>query len=136
MRLRELFLASALAVALGAPALAQDQGPPVSAMYVFSGGADSDAVQQVVAAQKALNAYSNAFPGNPCKASVLQATFAGHEAGTYIEVVQCPNEETFLRGGRILAADPQYRKLLGDADSKARAADGKLLSQSLYEEVR
>jgi hypothetical protein len=137
MRFRELLVASALLLAAdAAPALAQDQGPPVSAVFAWSVGLDAAAGAQVNGAVKALNTYANAFKGNPCKGRFLQATFAGSEAGTYIAVIECPNMDAFSRSGQMLNADPQFRKLNADLISRLQAAGGKLLSQSLYQDVR
>jgi hypothetical protein len=136
MRHRELLVASALLVASSAPALAQDQGPGVSAVIAFSGGLNAAADAQLIDAVKAINTYANGFKGNPCKGRFLQATFAGTESGTYIAVIECPNMEALARSGQILNADAQFRKMNGDVGAKIQAAGGKLLSQSIYQDVR
>ncbi len=136
MRLRALLLTSVLFVAGGAPALAQDQGPGVSAVISFSGGGSPAAEAQIMEAAKALNTYANGVKGNPCKGKLLQATFAGSESGMYIAVIECPNMEAFTRSGLVLNADAQFRKLNGDVATRVQAAGGKLLSQSLYQDVR
>jgi hypothetical protein len=136
MRLRHLLVASALFAATGAPALAQDQNAPVSAVFAFTSGADVNATTQLTDAVKALSAYANSVKGNPCKGRFLQATFAGSEAGTYVAVIDCPSMDAFIRSGQVLNADPQFRKLNGDVVARIQAAGGKLASQSLYQEVR
>jgi hypothetical protein len=136
MRLRELLVASALLAACGAPALAQDQGPPVSAVFAFSAGLNATSNAQMADSVKALNTYANGFKGNPCKGRFLQATFAGSDSGNYIVVVECPNMDAFTRSGQVLNADAQFRKLNSDLEAKIASAGGKLLSQSLYQDVR
>jgi hypothetical protein len=136
MRLRELLLVSALFVVGGSPALAQDQGPAVSTVIAFSAGQNPAAEAQVIDAAKALNTYANGVKGNPCKGRFLQATLAGSESGTYIAVIECPNMEAMTRSGQVLNTDAQFRKLNGDVQAKLTAAGGKLLSQSLYQDVR
>ena len=136
MRHLPLLVASALLVAGGAPALAQDQGPGVSAVIAFSGGLNPAADAQLVDAVKAVNTYANGFKGNPCKGRFLQATFAGAESGAYIAVIECPNMEALARSGQMLNADAQFRKLNGDVGARIQAAGGKLLSQSVYQDVR
>ena len=66
----------------------------------------------------------------------MQASFAGSEAGTYIAVIECPNMDAFIRSGQMLNADPQFRRLQGDLVARIQAGGGKLLSQSLYSELR
>jgi hypothetical protein len=136
MRLRELLLVSALFVVGGSPALAQDQGPGVSAVIAFSLPLNPAAAQQVTDAVKALDTYANGFKGNPCKGRFLQATYAGSDSGAYLAVIECPSMEAFARSGPMLNADAQFRKLNGDVVAKIQAAGGKLLSQSLYQDVR
>ncbi len=136
MRLRALFVASALLAAGGAPALAQDQGPGVSAVIAFSAGLNPTTEAQLVDAVKALNTYANGFKGNPCKGRFLQATFAGSDSGAYIAVIECPNMEALARSGQLLNADAQFRKMNGDVGARIQAAGGKLISQSIYQDVR
>jgi hypothetical protein len=123
-------------MASGAPALAQDQGPGVSAVIAFSGGLNPAADAQLMDAVKAINTYANGFKGNPCKGRFLQATFAGSEAGTYIAVIECPSMEALARSNQILNADAQFRKLNADVVAKIQAAGGKGLSRSIYQDVR
>ncbi len=136
MRLRELLVVSALLASCGAPALAQDQGPGVSAVISFSGGLNPAAEAQLIDSVKAINTYANGFKGNPCKGRFLQATFAGSESGVYIAVIECPNMEALARSGQMLNADAQFRKMNGDVAAKIQAAGGKALSQSIYQDVR
>lgn len=136
MRLREVLVASAVFAVGGAPALAQDQGPGVSAVIAFSAGANPVTEAQVIDAAKALNAYANGVKGNPCKGRFLQATFAGADAGAYIAVIECPSMDALARSGQVLNADAQFRKLNGEMGARIQAAGGKLISQSLYQDVR
>jgi hypothetical protein len=136
MRLREVLVASVLFVVGAAPALAQDLGPGVSAVIAFSAGTNPATEAQVLDAAKALNTYANGFRGNPCKGRFLQATFAGSDAGAYIAVIECPNMDALARSGQMLNADAQFRKLNGEVGAKIQAAGGKMLSQSLYQDVR
>jgi hypothetical protein len=136
MGLHALLVASALSAAGAAPALAQDQGPPVSAVIAFSGGLNQTADQQLMDSVKAINTYANGLKGNPCKGRFLQATFAGQESGAYIAVIECPSMEALAKSGQILNADAQFRRMNADVGAKIQAAGGKLLSQSLYQDVR
>jgi hypothetical protein len=136
MRRLWIGVAAVMLAAGGAPALAQDQGTPVSAVIAWSVGMDANAATQMNDAAKALSAYANAVKGNPCRGRIMQATFAGSEAGTYVAVIECPNMDAFTRSGQILNADPQFRRLQADLTSRIQAAGGKRLSQSLYSELR
>jgi hypothetical protein len=120
----------------GAPALAQDQGPPVSAVIASSTGANPATATPMIDALKAIDTYVNGFKGNPCKNRLLQATFAGSNSGEYVVVIECPSMEALARRRQMLNADAQFRKLTGDLGAKRAAAGGKTLSQSIYEEVR
>jgi hypothetical protein len=44
--------------------------------------------------------------------------------------------EALARSGQLLNADAQFRKMNSDVGARIQAAGGKLLSQSIYQDVR
>jgi hypothetical protein len=136
MRISDLFITSALLAAPAVPVLAQDQGPPISAVFSLISRGDAVTAPQLTSAVRRLNAYANSFNSNPCRGRLQQATFAGTLSGTYQVVIDCPSMDAFNRSQQVLNADPKFRQLFGDVQTKLDAAGGTLLSQSLYQEVR